>query len=469
MDESYIARTSGIKARDKIGYAMGDVASCMLFGLVQSVLQRFYTDILRIEITAIMLMMVVARIWDAVNDPLWGRIIDNARPRDDGRYRRWLKIFAVPTAIAAVLMFVKIPGLSDSGYLVYAYVTYILFGMLYTCINIPYGSLAQVITSSDSERSSLSVFRSVGSVFGALPAMLLMSFVIDGSQKMVYSRTLIGVIAIAAVSVVAFFLCHAWTKERVSYTPQPKEKGETFRVIKTLFKSRPFVAACLASMLFLAAQMFQTGYYSYLFSYYFEKGGFFIFSQACIYLPVAIVMGFTGKLGKKFGRRDVCAYGVLFASIVNFILYFIHTDSVWVYLAFCLATGFGTAFIFLLTWAIATDAIDYNEVRLGVHDEATSYSMFTFMRKLGQTIAVILINSVLLKVGYTDNVLNIEALSAEKKKELLDHMYNSSALIPAVVFLIVFMLLRFFYPLGRKAVAELQVEKEALHAKEAAD
>ena len=478
MKGSSLAATRGIGMKDKIGYAMGDVGSCLVFGLVQSVLQRFYTDILQISIVSIMLMMVVARIWDAVNDPIWGRIIDNARVGSDGRYRRWIKIFAIPVAVSAVLMFIKIPGLSEKGYLIYAYVTYILFGMLYTCINIPYGSLAQVVTSDDKERSSLSVFRSVGSTFGALPAMVLISFFAvvgpKGDRHMVYTPTLIGVIVIAVLSIGAYFLCYAWNKERVSFSPAPRQKGQSWKVIKTLFKSRPFVAICLASMIFLAAQMFQTGYYSYLFDYYFGSS-MFIVSQLCIYLPVAVIMFFATRLGNKFGRRDVCAYGILFAAVVNFILFLLHTHNVFVYLAFCLMTGFGTAFIFLLIWVLATDAIDYNEVKFGIHDEATSYSMYTFMRKLGQTVAAILINSVLLGIGYTNNVLNLlseEQLSALPEAEAaaqrlsqqkaLDGMYNSSALIPAILFLLVFVLLRFVYPLSKKKVEELQVEKEKL-------
>ena len=465
MASSNIAATSGIKAKDKIGYLMGDFGSLCVFGLVQSVLQRYYTDILQINIVSIMTMMIVARIWDAINDPIWGRIIDGAKPGPDGRYRRWIKIFAVPVAVSAVLMFIKIPGLTQGQYLAYAYVTYILFGMLYTCINIPYGSLAQVVTSNDKERSSLSVFRSVGSTFGAMPAIALMSFyaVVNIGTKdaphrvMQYDRTIKGVVVIAILCVIAFALCYAWNKERVESKPAPRQKGQTWKVIGMLFKSRPFVAVSLASMLFLAAQMFQTGYYSYLFDYYFNSGMFMV-SQVCIYLPVAIVMLFATKLGNKFGRRDVCAYGILFASVINFILYFLHTKSVMVYLAFCLMTGFGTAFIFLLVWVLASDAIDYNEVKYGLHDEATSYSFYSFMRKLGQTVAAVLINSVLLKIGYTDNVLNESNITPD----VLDHMYNSSALIPAVLFLLVFILLRFVYPLSKEKIAELQVEKEKI-------
>ncbi|MBQ9045063.1 MAG: MFS transporter [Oscillospiraceae bacterium] len=462
---SSIAATSGIKARDKIGYAMGDFGSLCVFGLVQSVLQRYYTDILQINIVSIMTMMVVARIWDAINDPIWGRIIDSAKPAADGRYRRWIKIFAVPVAVSAVLMFIKIPGLSDSQYLIYAYVTYILFGMLYTCINIPYGSLAQVVTSSDKERSSLSVFRSIGSTFGAMPAMALMAVyaVVNVGTKeephrvMQYDRTLTGVIVIAVLSVIAFFLCYAWNKERVESKPTPRQKGQTWKVIGTLFKSRPFIAVSLASMLYLAAQMFQTGYYSYLFDYYFNSGLFMV-SQVCIYLPVAVIMFFATRAGNRFGRRDVCAYGILFASIINFILFFMHTHNVMIYLLFCLLTGIGTAFLFLLVWALAADAIDYNEIKFGLHDEATSYSFYSFMRKLGQTVAAVLINSVLLNIGYKDNVLDATHITSD----VLDQMYNSSALIPAVLFLLVFVLLRFVYPLSKEKIDELQVEKEKL-------
>ena len=149
MEQSNIARTSGIKARDKIGYAMGDVASCLVFGLTQSILNKYYTDVLQISVLSVMIMTIVARIWDAINDPIWGRIIDSAKPRPQSRYRHWIKIFALPVALATLLMFLDVRGWSAGGKLTYIYVTYILFGMLYTCINIPYGSLAQVITSSD--------------------------------------------------------------------------------------------------------------------------------------------------------------------------------------------------------------------------------------------------------------------------------------------------------------------------------
>ena len=459
-----ISATSGIKARDKIGYAMGDVASCLVFGLTQSVLNKYYTDVLEISVLSVMIMTIIARIWDAINDPIWGRLIDGAKPRSDGRYRRWIKIFSVPVALATILMFADVRGFSAGGKLAFIYVTYILFGMLYTCINIPYGSLAQVITSDDKERSSLSVFRSIGSTFGAMPAMVLASIcyvkLADGTSQMDYKKVFIGVVVISVLSVLAYLLCYAWSKERVESKPDPREKGQTMKVIKTLLKSRPFMAVSVASMLFLAAQMFGQGYNAYLFDHYFHKTGLTMLPTVFQYLPVAVIMLFATRMGNQFGRREVCAYGILLAAvfyIALFVLALFGVTNVWLYLAACLASGVGTAFIFLLIWVMAGDAIDYNRVTFGLNDEATSYAFYSFMRKLGQTVATILINVPLLRIGYEGSKLKTEGLT----DAALQRMYNSSVMIPAVLFLLVFLILRFAYPLNKKAVEELQVKKAA--------
>ena len=465
MDNSYISRTSGIRAKDKFGYAMGDLASCLVFGLTQSVLNKYYTDVLEISVLSVMIMTIIARVWDAVNDPIWGRIIDGAKKYPDGRYRHWIKVFAVPTSLAAVLMFLDVRGFSQGGRVAWIYFTYILFGMLYTCINIPYGSLAQVITSDDRERSSLSVFRSIGSTFGAMPAMALASMcyvkLADGRRVMDHTRVFVGACVIAALSIVFYFLCYRWSRERVDTNPAPREKGQTAKVIKTLLKSRPFMAVSVASMLFLAAQMFGQGYNTYLFHHYFNKPGLTMLPTVFQYLPVAVIMFFATRLGNRFGRREICSWGILLAAafyLALFVLAIFGITPVWMYLAACLMSGIGTAFIFLLVWVLATDAIDYNKVTYGLNDEATSYAFYTFMRKLGTTVATILINVPLLRIGYNGSELKTEGLS----ESALRTMYNFSVMILAVLFLLVYLALRFWYPLSKKRVEELQLQKEAL-------
>ena len=471
MKQSPLAAARGIGMKDKLGYAFGDLASCLVFGLTQSVLNKYYTDVLAIPVLHVMIMTIIARIWDAVNDPIWGRIIDRAGRKADGRYRRWIRIFSLPVALATVLMFLDVRGLVPAGRLAFIYVTYILFGMLYTCINIPYGSLAQVITSDDKERSSLSVFRSIGSTFGAMPAMVLASMCYVGTgvlgpdgkelKEMSHSKVFLGVCVIAALAVLFYLLCHAWTKERVVSEPAPKQKGQTGKVVRALLRSRPFMAVSLASMLFLAAQMFGQGYNPYLFHHFFQKPDLTMLPTVFQYLPVAVIMFFATKLGNKFGRREVCAAGVLLAAVFYILLFLLSLAgivNVWLYLAANLMAGIGTAFLFLLVWALATDAIDYNRVKYGVDDVATSYAFYTFMRKLGQTVATVLINVPLLRIGYIGSELDTTGLSAAALKT----MYNYSVMIPAALFLLVFLLLWFVYPLNKKRIEELQVEKAKL-------
>ena len=463
--------------KDKIGYAFGDLASCLVFGLTAGILNSFYTDVLKISVLGTLIIIVAARLWDAVNDPIWGRIIQGAKARPDGRYRHWLKVFAVPVAVASILMFLNVSGFPEWARYIWAAFTYVLFGMLYTCINIPYGSMAQVMTSDDKERSALSVFRSTGSVIGGLPAMLLAMVcyrkVIDektGEQLVINNIkittikptvVLIGVCVIAAFSVLFFFLCHKMTKERVVTHPAPKQKGEAKRVIRALLKSRPFMAVSIASMLLLAAQMFGQGYNLYLFNCYFHMPALNILPAVFQYLPVAVIMFFASKLGNRFGRREVCSYGVLFSAacyLLLFVLSAFGVRNIWLYLFGCLMGGIGTAFMFLLNWILAADAIDFNRVTYGIDDDATSYAFFTFTRKLGQTVATILINIPLLIIGYDGGRILYENITTNN----LETMYNASVLIPAILFLLLFVFLRFVYPLSKKRVEELQVEKERI-------
>ena len=128
-EKSYIARTSGLKAKDYLGYAMVDAAGCLVFSLVTTLLQKYYTDIFHLSPLFIMLMFIAARVWDAVNDPIMGRICDTVEPGRLGRYLRWIPIAAGPLCLSAVLMFLRWPGLGEAEHVtatcVYATVTYV--------------------------------------------------------------------------------------------------------------------------------------------------------------------------------------------------------------------------------------------------------------------------------------------------------------------------------------------------------
>lgn len=471
---SYIARTSGLATKDYIGYAMGDTAGCLVFGLVTSFLQKFYTDIFFLDPLFIMLMFIGARVWDAINDPIMGRITDTIKLSKWGRYRPWFLWAAGPLILSTVLMFIRWPGLTGDvdyvGTCIYATVTYVMFGMSYTMLQIPYGGLASVVTTDEKERTKLSVFRSIGAGVGSVPAVLIASFCYEtvGTnpetnreiEVMQYTPIIIGVAVVAVIALAMLILAFFSNKERVIALPSEKrEKGETLSIVKNLFKNRAFLSVSVASMLLLAGQMFTQSFYLYLFDDYFGMSWMNLVSTVCTYAPMAIFMFFTPKMVRKFGKKEICGVGMILAAAANLGMFALRgTDPdilAYLFMALCFVSGMGLSFIILQVWSMATDAIDEIEIKTNRRDDGTAYSFFMFFRKLGQVIAAIAVNGALLAMNYDSTK------GAIQSPENISVMYDLATIIPAVLFGLMAVVLLVWYPLSKKKVAELQVLKEA--------
>ena len=469
--QSYISKTSGLQGKDYIGYALGDFAGCLCFSTVTTILQKYYTDILGLTPLFIMIMFIIARVWDAINDPMMGRIVDIKKPGKDGRYRVWMKWVAIPLALSTVLMFLPWPALATKmgqvGVCVYAAITYIAFGMLYTVHQIPYGSLASVVTTDAKERNKLSVFRSAGAALGSIPVLIITMFYSkkveqpDGSvvSQVQYLPIIIGVAIMAVLAAILLFVAYKNNKERVIANPKEPQKGETWKIVKTLLKNRNFVAVCLVGLLLLAGQMFTQSFYTYLFNDLFKTNWLNIASQACQYGPMVVLMLFAGKLVHKFGKKELCALGGIIAAVPNFCLIFLKDVIVQVpalFLVFCLIGGIGLSIITLEMWALATDAIDDVEVKTGLRNDGSSYSVFMFFRKIGQVVAAIAVNGALLGMNYKSGYGEVQTDAT------LNVMYYMATIIPAVLFLLMGLVLFFLYGLNKKKTDELQEAKEKM-------
>ena len=478
MNESYIARTSGLKAKDYIGYAMIDAAGCLVFSLVTTLLQKFYTDIFHLSPLFIMLMFIAARIWDGINDPIMGRICDTVRPSRYGRYRPWILYAALPLSLSAVLMFLRFPGFGEEGHMtatcVYATVTYIFFGMAYTVLQIPFGSLASVVTTDAHERSRLSVWRSIGAALGSIPVLLIASFAyakrLDASGNVVlgengkaitdmqYAPVIRGVAIMAVCSFIMLLVAFTLNRERVKTRPQNTEKGAALRVMRLLFQNRAFVSVSLISMLLLSGQMFTQSFYTYLFDDYFHANWMNLASQACTYSPMLVMMFILPNMARKIGKKEICAVGVAAAAAANLVLFFLRGMDpdvlMWVFLALCFVSGCGLTTLVMQLWAMVTDTIDDIEVKTGSRDDGTAYSVFNFFRKLGQVLSAVCVNGALMGMHY-----KVEK-GAVQTTENLHTMYDLATLIPAILFGLMALILFVWYPLSRRRVTELQVRKE---------
>lgn len=483
----HIAKYSGLKLRDYIFYALGDVGCCLVFTLTTSALQNYYTDALFLNPWFIMIMFVVARVWDAINDPIMGRICDRLPPsKTRGKFRRWFVYGGIPLVIVSVLMFVQLPGMINTekqqaflGAYFFTTITYILFGMMYTAVQIPYGSLASAVTADEKERSKLSIFRAVGGAIGGTPILIVNMFAFynkDGKQYVDYPILITGVCILAACSFVAMFLAYKFNKERVPIKPVPREKGAFVKGFKRLFKNHSMVALCITGMLLLSQGMFTGSFFGYVLRNYYHVNGVWAMIPSLVgqFAPI-VFMFVTPSLAKKFGKKEISAIGLVvcvLAYIAMFCLVFVpacgttidgyadHSNTLnWFYILKSISE-LGICIINLQIWSMIADCIDDVQVKTGVREDGTSYAIFMFFRKFGQVIAAISINGSLIAMGYNF------AGAANFSDEQIRLMYYLGTLIPVVMIGISAFLMMFCYPLNKKRLEELQDQKEAMFARD---
>lgn len=445
-----------IGVREGIGYMLGDGGNLFLLTYVSSYLKVFYTDVLKIPTGKVANLFLFTRLWDAINDPMWGAIVAKKKPNKDGKYRPYLKWLAIPLAISQILCFIDVSSYTTNPLLllVFAYVTYIAFGMLYTGMNVPFGSLASVITDDPDGRTLLSLFRTIGSGVGGAAPALLAPFLIyttvtaaDGSTYNVADGP--GMFKFALVmgvlSIIFYFACYGMTKERVPSEAEPKVNMK--QIYGGMLKSKPFVVLAITGIL-ISGQLQFNSLNQYLYKNYFCDTSLSVMGTIAQYAPLVLMLPFSGKIVKKFGKKEICGVTSFVAAAAAVATFFIKPgpDQAWLFLALQFVIGFGYSFVSMTNWAIVADVIDYQLYKTGIKNESAVYAVYTFCRKLGQTAAdyggLILLG----KVGYEAETM----ANAGFVDGISEGILTVCTLIPAVTYTLVFVLYKFFYPLTKE-------------------
>ncbi len=451
--------------RDKVGYLFGDLANDFTFIFASTYVMVFYTKVMGISAGMVGTMFLVSRCIDAFTDIGMGRIVDNSKPTKNGRIRPWILRMCGFVALASFLMYQSF--LVDASYgakVAYMFLTYILWGSIfYTSINIPYGSMASVISENPKDRSSLSVFRSMGGgvagiLIGVLAPMVVYYTDADGNQ--VVSATNISIIAgvFSVIAIVCYLLCYFMTTERVEYVPKTTDKkvsiGET---LKTLFTNRALLGLVLSAVLLLLASLMSQGINNYLFADYFKNTtALSIYSM--LMLPVMFILAAVStKLSQKFGKKECGYIGMFYSAAMYFIIGMLHIKNVWLFVALIFFAMLGMYFFQMQCWALVTDVIDNMEVETGRRDDGTIYGIYSFSRKIGQAIAGGLSGWALGWIGYDE-------LAAGQTEAVADGIYYLSTYFPAVIYLLCGLVLLFIFPLSKSKVeanvAELKRRRE---------
>ncbi|RLL41341.1 MFS transporter [Oceanobacillus piezotolerans] len=437
--------------RDKIGYMFGDLGNDFFFILVSSFLMVYYTDVFGISAAFVGILFLVARLWDAVADVTWGRFIDSRKPSKHGKFKPWIFRMSFPLVISGVLMFVHIPGMSTGFYEAYAFVTYILWGTLYSTVNIPYGSMASVITNDPGERTALSTFRTMGAMIASLIINAVGPLIVFVDNKADADGFFMAAVIFGILSFASYMASYKLSTERVSVPVNTGIKPNLGRTIKALLKNRPLITILGASLIFMMSTMLIGAANIYLFKDYFSNTAALSIVGIIQTVTVFIAIPLVKPLVARFGKKEITAVGMLLAAFVYILLFFIPNVSTSQFIALAAIGMFGYAFFNTVIWAFVTDVIDYHEFLTGMREDGTVYSFYSFARKVGQALAGGIGGFAITAVGY-DATLKVQSQNA------LDGIYALATLVPGVIYLLIFLILVFLYPLNRQRTNQLSIE-----------
>ncbi len=416
---------------DKIAYAAGDFGCNMSFALKGTV-QTFWLVYMMMETGLLAALLLIVQIWDAINDPLIGSMIDaDKRKYKMGKFKTYIFIGACGLLLAGALVFIPVPNVDTWLKAVLFIVGYIIWDACYTVANVPYGSMLSLVTENAGERAQLSTWRSIGSMVGNIvPSIILPMLIwkdkIDATtgkviinektgkavQELLGGRVFFVALIMGILGFVAFIFMIKKITIRVDENSVKTNESEKFNVIKAFgnfFKNRPAVGATIAAVgMFLGMQSATTAN-TIMFATYFGNADLSGLVMAIGFVPMLFFMPFIKKIVEKYGKKEASIVGTLvsvFGALVMFVFPIIkNTDLALVVYVLGLALfGIGMGVYTCVSWAFMADAIDYNEWKTGKREEGTVYSLHSFFRKFAQGVGPSIVLLLMGALGYVSSL-----------------------------------------------------------------
>lgn len=458
-----------MKLSEKIGYGFGDMSSSMFWKLFSYFLPFFYSNVFGLSLADAGVLMLVTRIWDAVSDPMMGIIADRTKTRW-GKYRPYLLFFAIPFAVCGILLFTT----PENGKTLWAYITYILMMTVYTGINVPYGSLLNVMTADTDEKSVLSSYRmffAYGGSFIALFAWEPLCNMFDKGRQVVEGASGLAAIStspdawrnamliIASCCCVFFILSFLLTKEHVR-SESTVSIGKDFSL---LLKNRPWwllVGAALCSNLFNTVRGTTTAYFfaDYILKTVEMAPQWAFLVSAGIFLSIGEVSNMVGvvlavPMSKHLGKKStyILSMAVLIGLSILFFFLPATTGGYWAMLAFQVVISVFTGVISPLVWSMYADVADYSELKDGTASTGLIFSSGSMAQKFGGAFGGAAVMWMLAAFGYDTTAGAVQTETAIQGLRIL-----MSWIPAAVAALAIFV--TWFYPLTKKKMETVQSE-----------
>lgn len=386
---------------EQLGYYFGDLAGSMVNLYISAFFLTFCTYVLGISPAWMAGLIFVAKIWDAINDPLIGSLPDRFILGKSGdKFKPYIKLFMLPLALSCLLCFADTSDFPELLKHIWVAVGYIFYGMSYTGTSMPYGAMASVMTTDSIERTKLSRARSFGGMSVGILFMPLVSLAIWDAQGNPNAAGYFFMAIVAAVVCLIFYmLLLRFPHERIR--PAKKEKVESYHflgVFREALTNPPLVGVMVASIgsMFASAQSVS----SYLYKEYYHMPR----AQAMgslISLPVMFLsFWLVPKLSRVLGKRKYLLLTAVYSVFAYLVLLIFPIKNPYVFMVANTIAGFGNTSFIMLVWALVTDSIDYQEYKTGKRSDGTLYAIYTFSRKIGSAASASIITAMISAIGF---------------------------------------------------------------------
>ncbi|GAB4316742.1 MAG: MFS transporter [Bacteroidales bacterium] len=366
--------------KEKLGYGVGDTASHFVWDMVGFWILIFYTDTFGISPMVAGTIMLIARIWDMVSDPIMGVIADRTHTRW-GKFRPYILWMALPYSILAVLTFTT-PDLGTTGKTIWAGATYLLLMTVFTAINLPYSSLGAVITSDSYERAGLNSYRFVFAFAGQLivtgTALTLANWLGKGDSAKGYQYTLM---LFSTISFILFMITFATTRERIH--PPKDQKKDLVQDLKNLFRNRPWVILFFTGMISFIMFALQNLSVAYYFKYYIGNAENVQWFNVIGTIALIAGIPFSKPLSKRFGKKKVFIASSLISGLFFTLLFLPGPGNLYTIYGLNVLAKFTYAPAVPLLWTMLADSADFSEWKFNRRATGLVFSAATFAQKAG--------------------------------------------------------------------------------------
>ncbi len=393
--------------RDCLAYAAGDLGCNMSFAL-KGTMSIFWTQFMGMDLWYALLLIVV-QVWDAINDPLIGSIIDaDCHKYKRNKFLQYILIGSIGLIIGGACCFLPFPNAPVAAKAIIFIAGYVVWDAFYTVANVPYGSLLSLISNDVKDRASLSAWRSVGSIFGNMLPMVILPFIMyDENDNLIGERVFIAALIMGVLGFICFQFMIRNTEIRVNTDVAIDEEMPKFNVFKAFgnfIKNRPAVGATIAAMGMFIGMQGATTAVTVIFQSYYNNVKISGIVQLFAMIPIVLFTPLARKAVAKFGKKELATFGSVCSMVAGLGLFIITPDNtnldLVLYIVFQLIYSLGLGIYSTVSWAMMGDAIDYNEWKFGTREEGTVYSLHSFFRKLAQGIGPSLILIVMVAFGY---------------------------------------------------------------------